>query len=258
MCPQVVNVEESNKFWFYKLQSINRILHHMFVMATTKTKSVIEALFWIALMISQQYPKNEKMTVEGILCPRERFFPVRSIVTGQDPVCLHDSSGKSLKREKSVLTARNSGDGTCNNAGHFGGLGMGQLLPWSKVEYSIPHTFFSQVPSWFWFVQVQPHLFSGLSNCLLTKPWIRTSNIQRTNGKEISRIFVLIFRFCQRKNNNLVRDIYSLCNLHKFPGFRIKMTELSLVIVLFISTNNDWLNWLKRIIVWFGRSGSRS
>lgn len=119
-------------------------------------------------------------------------------MAGQDPVILHDSLGKSPCEKKSVLTARYSGAGICNKGGHCGGLRMGQLNPCSKVEYSIPHTL-SYWPSPLVSILVQPHLFEGLSNSVLTKLWMRTSNKQSTNGNKISRTFVLIFRFCNKR-----------------------------------------------------------
>ena len=68
-----------------------------------------------------------KQNGREILSPRDWLLPVRRIVAGQDPVFLHDSSGKSVKEAKSVLTARYVGAGICNKGGHSGGLGMGQV-----------------------------------------------------------------------------------------------------------------------------------
>lgn len=62
-----------------------------------------------------------------ILFPRERLFPVKSIVTGHDIDSLHDSFGKSVYGKEFVLTARKSGAGICKMGGHCGGFGMGQL-----------------------------------------------------------------------------------------------------------------------------------
>lgn len=136
-----------------------------------------------------------EMTKRGILCPNVRLFPVISMVAGQEPVRLHESSGKSLCDIKSVLTARYCWAGTCNNGGHSWGWGMGQLNAWSKVEYSIPHL----LSHWPFPVstQVQPHLLDGLSNSLFTNIWMRRSSKQRENGDTTNRIFVLMFRFCK-------------------------------------------------------------
>lgn len=132
---------------------------------------------------------------KGIPCPRVWLVPVKSIVAGQEPVLLHDSLGKSENGKKSACTARYSGAGTCNKGGHSGGLGIGQLAAWSRVEYSIPQTS-SHLPSPLVSIQVQPHLFEGLSNSLFTIVCIRTSNAQSKTGNKISRMFDLIFRFC--------------------------------------------------------------
>jgi hypothetical protein len=52
---------------------------------------------------------------------------VKRKVAGQDPEVLQDSFGKSVNGRKSVLTARNSGSGTCIRGGHAGGLGIAQV-----------------------------------------------------------------------------------------------------------------------------------
>ena len=131
-----------------------------------------------------------------IPCPRDEFFPVIRIVAGQAPVTLHDSLGRS-PCEKSVLTARYSGAGTCNKGGHSGGLGMGQVKLWSIDEYWSPHTS-SHCPSPSVSIQVQPHLFEALSSSLLITLWSRTSSKQRTKGKKMSLTFVPMFRFCNK------------------------------------------------------------
>ena len=75
----------------------------------------------------EEEAKWEREREREILSPRDWLLPVRRIVAGQDPVFLHDSSGKSVKEAKSVLIARYIGAGICNKGGHSGGLGMGQV-----------------------------------------------------------------------------------------------------------------------------------
>lgn len=130
----------------------------------------------------------------GILCPRDWLFPVTSIVTGHDPVRLHESFGMSANGKTSDLTARYWGTGTCNRGGHCGGFGMAHVATWSSVEYCKPQTF-SNVPSPFVSISTQPHVLLALFNSLSSKSWVITSRMQRTKGKRMSRQFVLIFRF---------------------------------------------------------------
>lgn len=52
---------------------------------------------------------------------------MNSIITGQDPVLLHESFGKSVNGITSDLTARYWGAGICKRGGHCGGLGMEQV-----------------------------------------------------------------------------------------------------------------------------------
>lgn len=92
---------------------------------------------------------------------------MKSIVTGHDIDSLHDSFGKSVYGEKSVLTARKSGAGICNIGAHCGGLGMGQDDACNELEYSTPQTF-SHLPSPFVSTQAQPHLINGSSKVLST------------------------------------------------------------------------------------------
>jgi hypothetical protein len=61
--------------------------------------------------------------------------PVKSIVSGHEPLFLHKGFGKSENGRKSVLTARYCGSGVCNNGGHSGGLVIGQVPTWSTSEY---------------------------------------------------------------------------------------------------------------------------
>lgn len=126
------------------------------------------------------------------LSPRDWLFPVIRRVTGQEPVSLHESLGKSPNETKSVLTARNWGSGNCKTGGHSGGLGIEQVATCDKSEYWIPQTR-SHWPSPFWSIQVQPHLFEGLSSSLLITTCSNTSNKQRTIGNNMSLRFVLIF-----------------------------------------------------------------
>lgn len=152
----------------------------------------------------QKLDKTKKER-ERVLSPRVWSFPVRRILAGQDPLFLHDWSGKSMNERKSVLTARYSGAGICKRGGHSGGLGTGQLLAWSKVEYWIPQTFsvLSHWPLPLLSRQVQPHLNLSLSSTWLINICTKISIKQSTIGNKMSLIFVCIFRFCksERKTN---------------------------------------------------------
>ena len=55
----------------------------------------------------------------GILNPKDLLSPVRSSVTGHDPVFMHDSGAKPTNRDDFVSTARSGIAGMYNNAGHF-------------------------------------------------------------------------------------------------------------------------------------------
>lgn len=150
-----------------------------------------------------------------ILSPSDWLFPVNSIITGQDPVLLHESFGKSVNGITSDLTARYWGAGICKRGGHCGGLGMEQVATWSKVEYCKPQTF-SGCPSPFVSTVVQPHFLLGLFNSLSIKRWVITSSMQRINGNKMSLQFVLAFRFWsrrrRRKRADKSRSVSSLCN----------------------------------------------
>lgn len=73
------------------------------------------------LMAGLRNQSTEEFTMKEVVsrflvkaAPRERLFPVTSIVTGQDPLSLlHESEGV-------------SGRGICNKGGSGGGLGKAQ------------------------------------------------------------------------------------------------------------------------------------
>lgn len=153
--------------------------------------------------------RNKEIGEMVILSPKEWLFPVRRKITGQEPLILHDSFGKSVNVIKSFLTARNSGAGICNNGGHSGGLGMGQKTAWSEFEYSIPHLSSSHL-SPFLLMQIQPHLLSLLLLTSLSKTiWRAKINRQRTTGNATSRIFAPTFRFCKRRTDITLSDLFN-------------------------------------------------
>lgn len=127
-----------------------------------------------------------------ILWPNVWLLPVTRIVTGQDPVRLHDSLGKSWNSRESSLTARYWGSGTWSKAGHLGGLGIGQLKAWSNVEYWTPH---SVVP----LTLAQPHLYFSLFNSLSITRCKTERRIQSNSGNTIRQQFARLFRFCNVK-----------------------------------------------------------
>jgi hypothetical protein len=147
--------------------------------------------------------KNNKE--ENKLCPSVWLVPVIKTVTGQFPVCLQDSSGKSVKGSEALLTARYWGAGTCNKGGHLSGLGTGQLGDWSKSENCKPQTV-SHVPSPLVSIHWQPHLLLFLFSWLSTSVWVITRSIHSTNGKEISLQFALMFRFCKTNKQALRKN----------------------------------------------------
>ena len=130
------------------------------------------------------------------LVPRERLFPVKSMVTGQVLVLLQVSSGRPMSGRKVVLTARLSGRGTCNNGGHLGGLDMGQKNAWSELENSIPQVSFKQLPFWLVTIHWQPQrLLSALLTTVSKTICKATSITQRRKGIMMSRTLLHMFRF---------------------------------------------------------------
>lgn len=126
-------------------------------------------------------PASEIQGKRNILSPSDWLPLVKSIVAGQDPVVLQELSGKPIDEKESLLTARYWGSGTCNNGGHFRGFRIGQIISSSKSKVDccwISH-------------------FCILSNSLLTKCCRRARSKQRMSGNKMSRMFVLIFRFCK-------------------------------------------------------------
>lgn len=109
-----------------------------------------------------------------ILCAKERFWAVKSMLNGPDA----ESS---------------------NKGGHSGGLGMSQLKTCSGFEYLSPQSF------WHWsplvlFAQMQPHLRAGLSMKSSTTRWRITIKTQRINGNRIRRRFVFKLRFFENQS----------------------------------------------------------
>lgn len=124
----------------------------------------------------------------GILSPNVWLFPVISMVTGQERVFLHDSSGKSVCGIKSVTTARCHRGGNCKSGSDSSSRVRVQFAPSPIVELSD---------------DLGPHLSSPSSasapNTLSIKTWMRRSNKQRSNGDRTNRTFVFIFRLCKWK-----------------------------------------------------------
>lgn len=134
-----------------------------------------------------------------ILSATVRSRPVMSTVAKQECVALQDSSGKSANGVEAPLVARNPGGGTWSKGGHAGGLGMGQVAAWIRVEYSIPHTA-SHVPSARTPTQRHPHRFLGFSSSWFTIFWRTTRSTQRMTGNTTTPMFVFKLRFCIPRN----------------------------------------------------------
>jgi len=126
------------------------------------------------------------------------LLPVMRTAAGQEPVSRQVGSGNPSNGWPAVLTARDSGRGTCTSAGHGVGLGIGQLPTWSRVENWKPHSVrrhASPIAAGPGSTQAQPQRYLGLSSSRSMTPWSTTRMTQRSTGKSVMPMLVFRFRF---------------------------------------------------------------